>query len=64
LGVRYSFLFMQASGAQLGEIAELADAGGLRPIVDRTYPFVQAPEALAYVEAGRSKGKVVIEVPA
>ncbi len=64
LGVRYSFLFMQASGAQLGEIAELADAGGLRPIVDRTYPFVQTPEALAYVEAGRSKGKVVIEVPA
>jgi NADPH:quinone reductase-like Zn-dependent oxidoreductase len=64
LGVRYSFLFMQASGAQLAEIAKLADAGTLRPIVDRTYPLAQAPDALAYVEAGRSKGKVVIEVTA
>lgn len=62
LGVRYSFLFMRASGEQLGEIAKLADAGVLRPVVDRTYPFEQTPNALAYVEAGRSKGKVVIEV--
>ena len=62
LGVRYSFLFMQASGRQLAEIAKLADAGTLRPVVDRTYPFDQTPDALAYVEAGRSKGKVVIEV--
>src|SRR6266516_138616 len=36
-GVRYSFLFMRASGAQLGEIAKLIDSGVLRPIVDRTY---------------------------
>jgi NADPH:quinone reductase-like Zn-dependent oxidoreductase len=59
-GVRYSFLFMRASGAQLGEITKLIDAGVLRPIVDRTYPFDEAPQALAYVEGGRSKGKVVI----
>jgi NADPH:quinone reductase-like Zn-dependent oxidoreductase len=37
-GVRYSFLFMRASGAQLGEITKLIDSGVLRPIVDRTYP--------------------------
>jgi NADPH:quinone reductase-like Zn-dependent oxidoreductase len=36
-GVRYSFLFMRASGAQLGEITKLIDSGVLRPIVDRTY---------------------------
>jgi len=59
-GVRYSFLFMRASGAQLGEITKLIDSGVLRPIVDRTYPFDQAPQALAHVEGGRSKGKVVI----
>lgn len=59
-GVRYSFLFMRASGAQLDEITKLIDAGALRPIVDRTYQFSEAPQALAHVEGGRSKGKVVI----
>jgi NADPH:quinone reductase-like Zn-dependent oxidoreductase len=59
-GVRYSFLLMRASGAQLDEIAKLIDADVLRPIVDRTYPFDEAPQALAHVEGGRAKGKVVI----
>ena len=59
-GVRYSFLFMRASGAQLDEITKLIDSGVLRPIVDRTYPFDEAPQALAHVEGGRAKGKVVI----
>jgi NADPH:quinone reductase-like Zn-dependent oxidoreductase len=59
-GVRYSFLFMRASGAQLDEITKLIDADVLRPIVDRTYPFNEAPHALAHVEGGRAKGKVVI----
>ncbi len=58
--VRYSFLFMRASGAQLDEIAKLVDAGVLRPVVDRTYPFDEAPQAIAHVEGGRTKGKVVI----
>jgi NADPH:quinone reductase-like Zn-dependent oxidoreductase len=60
LGVRYSFLFMRASGAELDEITKLIDSGDLRPIVDRTYPFDEARQALAHVERGRSKGKVVI----
>lgn len=59
-GVHYSFLFMRAAGEQLGEITKLVDAGALRPIVDRTYPFDEAPQALAHVEGGRAKGKVVI----
>jgi NADPH:quinone reductase-like Zn-dependent oxidoreductase len=59
-GVRYSFLFMRASGAQLDEITKLIDSGVLRPIVAQTYPFDEAPQALAHVEGGRTKGKVVI----
>jgi NADPH:quinone reductase-like Zn-dependent oxidoreductase len=51
---------MRADGAQLDEITELIDSGILRPVVDRTYPFDQAPQALAHVEGGRTKGKVVI----
>jgi NADPH:quinone reductase-like Zn-dependent oxidoreductase len=59
-GVRYSFLFMRASGAQLTEITKLIEADVLRPIVDRTYPFDEARQALAHVDGGRTKGKVVI----
>jgi NADPH:quinone reductase-like Zn-dependent oxidoreductase len=59
-GVRYSFLFMRASGAQLDEITKLIDTGVLRPVLDRAYPFDEAAQALAHVEGGRAKGKVVI----
>jgi NADPH:quinone reductase-like Zn-dependent oxidoreductase len=58
--VRYSFLLMRASGAQLDEITRLIDTGLLRPVVDRTYPFDEALQALAHVEGGRARGKVVI----
>jgi alcohol dehydrogenase len=61
-GVDYSFLFMRASGSELREITRLFDAGGLRPVVDRVFPFESTNEALAYVEAGRAKGKVVIKI--
>jgi NADPH:quinone reductase-like Zn-dependent oxidoreductase len=61
LGVRYSFFFMRASGAQLGELGAIYDAGHLRPLIDSTFSFDQTLEALAYVESGRVKaGKVVI----
>ncbi len=60
LGVSYSFLFMQADGGQLRELASLYDAGHLRPVVDTTFPFDQTLEALAYAEHGRANGKVVI----
>ena len=57
LGVRYSFLWMQANGAQLRELAALYDAARLRPLIDKTFPFDQTREALAYVEPGRADGK-------
>jgi NADPH:quinone reductase-like Zn-dependent oxidoreductase len=62
LGVDYSFLFMKASGGQLREITPLIDAGAIRPVVDKVFPFESTNEAMAYVEAGRAKGKVVIKV--
>jgi len=60
--VSYSFLFMKASGAQLREIGPLLESGVIRPVVDRVFPFRSIQEALAYVETGRAKGKVVIRV--
>lgn len=63
-GVHYSFVFMRADGAQLDQITDLVEAGVLRPVVDRVFPLDATAAALAYVEAGRAKGKVVLEVVA
>ena len=60
--IGYSFLFMKASGSQLREITRLIEAGAIRPVIDRVFPFESTHEALAYVEAGRAKGKVVIRI--
>ena len=60
--VSYSFLFMRPSGDQLREIGSLIDSGAIRPVVDRVFPFESTKEALAYVEKGRAKGKVVVKV--
>ena len=62
LHINYNFLFMRAEGKQLSEITALIEAGKIRPIVDKVFPFEQTNEALAYVESGRSRGKVVIRV--
>lgn len=62
LGVNYSFLFMKAEGKQLTEITKLINDGFIKPVIDRIFPFEQTNEALEYVEAGRTKGKVVIKL--
>jgi NADPH:quinone reductase-like Zn-dependent oxidoreductase len=59
---QYSFLFMRANGGQLTEIASLINEGIIRPVVDRVFPFASTKEAMAYVEAGRAKGKVVVSL--
>ena len=61
-GVAYSFLFVHPDGGQLAEIGELLKTGSIRPVIDKVFPFEQAREALAYLEQGRAKGKVVVQM--
>lgn len=61
LGIDFSFLFMRASGSQLDDITRLIEAGDIRPVIDKVFPFESTNEAMAYVESGRAKGKVVIK---
>lgn len=48
--------------ASLTMLAEIADAGHIRPVIDREFPLSETPESIRYVGAGRARGKVVIKV--
>jgi NADPH:quinone reductase-like Zn-dependent oxidoreductase len=61
-GIDYSFVFMRAHGGQLGKITELIESGIIKPVVDRTFPFLAMNEAMSYLVTGRAKGKVVIQL--
>ena len=59
-GISYSFVFMRANGEQLSKITSLIDSGIIRPVLDRVFPFAATSEAMALLEKGRAKGKVVV----
>ncbi|MGH9262336.1 MAG: NAD(P)-dependent alcohol dehydrogenase [Acidimicrobiales bacterium] len=43
-------------------LTELIEAGKITPVIDRTYPLSEVPEAIRYLHAGQARGKVVITV--
>jgi NADPH:quinone reductase-like Zn-dependent oxidoreductase len=43
-------------------LKELIEAGKVTPVIDRTYPLSEVPEAIRYLEEGHARGKVVITV--
>jgi NADPH:quinone reductase-like Zn-dependent oxidoreductase len=48
--------------ADLLVLKELIEAGKVTPVIDRTYPLSEVPEAIRYLEQGHARGKVVITV--
>jgi NADPH:quinone reductase-like Zn-dependent oxidoreductase len=52
------------SSDDLQVLRKLIEAGKIRPVIDRTYPLTEAPEAIRYLETGHARGKVVIAVSA
>lgn len=47
---------------RLGLLKELIEAGKISPVIDRTYPLSEVPEAIRHLEEGHTQGKVVITV--
>ena len=43
-------------------LKEMIEAGKVRPIIDRSFPLTDVPDAIRYLETGHARGKVVIEV--
>jgi NADPH:quinone reductase-like Zn-dependent oxidoreductase len=59
---QYSFLFVQPNGDHLAIIGSMLEAERIRPVIDRVFSFENAKLGLEYLEAGRAKGKVVVEL--
>jgi len=62
IGPRYTFLITKASGQDLALLANLIDGGKIKPFVDRTFSIDQIQDAHRYFEAGKTRGKVVVEI--
>jgi NADPH:quinone reductase-like Zn-dependent oxidoreductase len=41
-------------------LKELIEAGKVTPVVDRTFPLSEVPQAIRFLESGQALGKVVI----
>jgi NADPH:quinone reductase-like Zn-dependent oxidoreductase len=55
-------LLAKPNHEDLAFIKELLEAGKVKPVIDRSYPLAEIPQALKYLEGGHAKGKVVIKV--
>jgi NADPH:quinone reductase-like Zn-dependent oxidoreductase len=62
VGQRLRPLVATRSKENLVALKELMESGRVTPVIDRTYPLGETPEAIRYVEQGHARGKVVILV--
>jgi NADPH:quinone reductase-like Zn-dependent oxidoreductase len=62
VGQRLRGLISKENKEDLEALRELIEAGKVTPVIDRTYPLIEAPEAIRYLERGHPRGKVVITI--
>ena len=60
--VDYQFLFMQANGKQLAQIAQLIELGHIKPYTQSVYPFEEINQAFDELEQGHTRGKIVVSM--
>ena len=61
-GVRRAFVFIHASGEQLAAIAQLVDAGQMKPLIHTVLPLAEVRQAHAISQGGHARGKIVLHV--
>jgi NADPH:quinone reductase-like Zn-dependent oxidoreductase len=61
-GKRMRGMLMEVETDDLSILRELIEAGKIKPVIDRTYPFEEIADAHRYVEKGHAKGKVIIKI--
>lgn len=57
---RFKFFIANINQNDLNTIGRMIEAGTLRPVIDKCYPLTQAADAIAYVETGHARAKVII----
>ena len=62
MNAMYRFLLMSPNGDQLKKIAKMYESGAIKPIIDKTFKFAEAIQALEYLSKGRAKGKVIVKI--
>ncbi|MGH2539389.1 MAG: NAD(P)-dependent alcohol dehydrogenase [Actinomycetota bacterium] len=62
VGQRLRGLATKIAKEDLVAVKSLIEAGTVTPVIDRTYPLIEAPDAIRYLEEGHSRGKIVITV--
>jgi NADPH:quinone reductase-like Zn-dependent oxidoreductase len=60
-GQRMAALSARVNPQDLALLAELVEAGKVKPVIDRHYPLREVPDAIRYVAGGHARGKVVID---
>jgi NADPH:quinone reductase-like Zn-dependent oxidoreductase len=62
VGQRLLGLATRVKREDLLTLKEMIEAGTLRPVIDRTYPLIEAADAIRYLEGGHSRGKIVVTI--
>ena len=62
VGQKLGSFLAKSDQEDLEFVKELIEAGKVKPVIDRTYPLSETPEAIGYLEEGHARGKVVITV--
>jgi NADPH:quinone reductase-like Zn-dependent oxidoreductase len=57
-----TFFVAKITTEDLNALAELVEAGTVKPVIDRRYTLSEAPDALRYLGEGHARGKIVITV--
>jgi NADPH:quinone reductase-like Zn-dependent oxidoreductase len=58
----HPFRAVKDPGDRLVVLKELIEAGKVTPVIDKTFPLSEVPEAIRYLESGQARGKIVITV--
>jgi NADPH:quinone reductase-like Zn-dependent oxidoreductase len=59
---RFAGILAELNPEDLGELGELLATGKVKSVIDRRYPLRDVPAAIEYLEEGRARGKVVIDL--
>jgi len=57
---KLGFFIAKQRSQDLEELRKLLDSGVITPVVDRTFPLDEVPDAIRYLRDGRARGKIVV----